>query len=795
MDEKLTSINISDNKLWEILNNLSEGIQILDKDLKYLFVNKTFISQYGSNGENLIGKRVDEIYKDIEDTEWYKKILNSLKSNSKEELTSESVVPDGRKGYFLLKIKPYDELLLILSSDISEQKQKEESIVSLNRLLKSIRNINQLIIRERDRKRLINLACKILTDSSLFRIAAILLWEGKNVQHYSVSGDNRLLFELGELINSHRLPECIKRSQTSNIMVICRDDEQLCKDCLYFANYCRGRDTIVLPISYGIKYYGLLMCTSERNMATGEEELSLLKEICQDIGFSIYSSDIEKELGKSLRMFENFMNYMDSIMVILDQHNNIQYINPHIKDFGFDDAELLGKSFLQIIISSEKDTVTKALGNIKTGKTEEFEIHLTDHHKKINTFRARGRLLTNEKSEPIVVFILDNITERKLIEQQMLVAQKLESVGRLAGGISHDFNNILSVIINYADFAISATDRQNPIFDDLNKIRTAGLKAAALTNQLLSLSRKQISEPRLTDINKSVENITEMLKRIIGENIKIDFIQGGNLKPVMIDPSHLDQILMNLIVNARDAMPKGGKITLATESIFLNEDYTLRKFNLKAGEYSVIIVSDTGIGMDETIMSKIFEPFFTTKEPGKGTGLGLSTVYGLVRQYSGDIFVYSEVEHGTTFKVYLPAITDNKEDETRDDNIVSLNGDETVLLVEDDPMVREITARILRSSGYKVLSASSPAEALDLISETGEKIDLLLSDIIMPQTNGVELSKTLLTKIPDIKILLMSGYTEDTLSGLNISQSSINLIQKPFDSVALRKKIREVLSK
>ncbi|MCX7944300.1 MAG: ATP-binding protein [Deltaproteobacteria bacterium] len=779
----------------EILDLIPEGIQILDKELRYVFVNKAFANQSGETVERLIGKGIEEVYPDIKGTELQRKILNSVKNNTIEELTSETVTPGGRKGYFLIKITPYDNMVIILSSDISAHKQREDRIILLNRLLKSIREINQLIIKERERNRLIKSACKILLDSLLFRIIAILLWEDKGVQHFSLSGDNRLLSELGELINSNRLPECIRRSHSASIMFICRDEVELCKDCTCSQNYCKGMNTIVIPISYGIKNYGVLFCIAERKITTGDEELSLLKEICSDIGFSIHNADIEKKLGKSLRMIENFMNHIDSIMVILDQHNNIEYINPHIKNFGFDDAELLGKSLLQIIISSEQDFVTNALGDIKTGKTREFEIHLTDHQKKIHTFSAKGRLLTNEDGEPITVLIMDDITEKKLIEQQMLVAQKLESIGRLAGGIAHDFNNILSVILNHADFALNNSKSDESILENIRSIKSAGLKAANLTRQLLSFSRRTIIEPKIIDINSFILNFIKFMKRVIGENIKIETSLNNNVKTVKVDPGHLDQILINLMINARDAMPKGGKITITTDSIFLNEDYRLKKFNLKAGEYSVIIVSDTGIGMDETVMEKIFEPFFTTKEKDKGTGLGLSTVYGLVRQYNGDIFVYSEVEHGTTFKIYLPSITDKQEEKTGEDEIVNLNGNETILLVEDDPMVRDITARILKTSGYKVLSASSPSEALKLISETNEKIDLLLSDIIMPDINGVELSKMILAKLPNLKILLMSGYTEDTLSGLNIKQRPIDIIQKPFDSMALRKKIREVLNK
>ncbi len=794
MIKLLEEIRSSEN-IKELFDYITEGIQILDSDLRYLYLNRACILQARESPENLIGKKITDIYKGIENTELYRRINESIKYQKKGEMINEFTYPDGKTGWFLLRFEPFRNGLIILSMDISELYKKDREIILLNKLLRSIRDINQLIVREKDRRRLIDSACRILTQSGLFKATLILLFKNENIEHYSISSDDKTILEYTDLIRDNKLPECIKKSRSANITMVIKEHTDLCARCPLFEKHRKGIRTIVLTISYGLRHFGTLYCVSENDNVTGDEEVSLLKEISGDIGYSFYNLDVEYNLGKSLKLFENFMENINDIMVVLNQDYVITYINPYINNFGFDSAELTGKPLTDLAIKEERELIINSLNKLRKGGHIEFEIHLINQSKKAHTFRTKGVLIDNSEDNSPIVLIMEDITEQQIMKQQMLSSQKLESIGRLAGGIAHDFNNILSVILNHADFAISNIKNNRDATENLQNIKSAGLRAADLTRQLLSFSRRNIAESKIININKSIQDIVKLIRKVIGENISIDTYLDEKLKPILIDPGHLDQILMNLIVNARDAMPRGGKITISTENIFLPEDYKNRKFNLKSGEYSIIIISDTGIGIDESILSKIFEPFFTTKEQGKGTGLGLATVYGLVRQYGGDIFVYSEVEHGSTFKVYLPVATSVSSEEIKEKIISSPTGNETILLVEDDSMVRDITLRILKDAGYKVLSASSPDEAIKIAETEKENIKLLLSDVIMPQMNGIELAQIIRNKIKDLKILFMSGYTEEVLSSTNIAKSSINIIQKPFDAYNLRKKIREILDK
>ncbi len=786
---------IKDEKIVHYLNSISEGIQILDGELRYLYLNDACVNQAGLKREDLIGKRMVDVYNGIEKTELYKRLTDCLINKAKDEIENEFTYPDGKKGWFLLIIEPFEDGLIIFSTDISQVKEKEKRIVKLNRLLKCIKDINQLIIREKDIGRLINSATSIIGESRLFKAAFILIERENKIKHFSIQGENRITFAIGKMIQSGSFPECIKKVRGARILIKGKGNPKNCGDCKFFESVCNEGEYVILPITYGLKYFGFMMIIANEGVEFADEDVSLIKEISDDLGYSIYSTAVEYEYGRSIRLIEKLMENIKSIVSILGSNNEIKYINPFIKNFGFDDKMLIGRSIFDTIISSDKNDVIKAISSMREGKSQEFIFHITDNKKMIHTFRARGTILSEENKEDVILLILDDITEQRLIEQQMYSAQRLESVGRLAGGVAHDFNNLLFVILNYVDFAIKEVEKETKIYEYLNNIREASIRASDLTRQLLSFSRRDISEKSVIDINTAIKNIIKLVKRIIGENIDIEFIESSNIKPVLMDPGHFDQILMNLIVNAKDAMPAGGKIIINTDIINVTEDYNQQRISLKKGSYSIVSITDTGVGMDDSILKRIFEPFFTTKDKDKGTGLGLSTVYGLVKRYMGEIFVYSEVNRGTIFKIYLPSFLE--EEQKGDETVIieARGGDETILLVEDDALVRDITLKMLKDAGYNVLVASSPADAIKLVDDGKERIDLLLSDIVMPEMSGIDLAEKIVMKIPDIKILFMSGYTEQTLAYHKILGGFINLIQKPFDSNTLNKKLRELLDK
>jgi two-component system cell cycle sensor histidine kinase/response regulator CckA len=399
------------------------------------------------------------------------------------------------------------------------------------------------------------------------------------------------------------------------------------------------------------------------------------------------------------------------------------------------------------------------------------------------------------------VLILRDMTERRQAEEalqrteeQLLQAQKMEAVGRLAGGVAHDFNNLLTAIIGYSQLMQSQLEPGSPMRHDLDEISKAGKRAAALTSQLLAFSRKQVLQPKVLDLNAIVANTSRMLSRLIGEDIRFRTTLDPGLKQVKADPGQMEQVLMNLAVNARDAMPNGGSLSIETANAYLDEMYAEQHVDVRPGHHIMLAVSDNGCGMDNKTLAKIFEPFFTTKEQGKGTGLGLATVYGIVKQSGGHIWVYSEPDKGTIFKVYLPQVEQDGALLPAPVQSESLPvGSETVLLAEDDLQVREFASRVLQGLGYSVLEAADGNEALRVAEQRAGVIDILLTDVVMPQIGGKNLSEKLKWERPEIKVLFLSGYTADSIVHHGVLDEGVAFLHKPFNSDDLARKVREVL--
>jgi two-component system, cell cycle sensor histidine kinase and response regulator CckA len=378
-------------------------------------------------------------------------------------------------------------------------------------------------------------------------------------------------------------------------------------------------------------------------------------------------------------------------------------------------------------------------------------------------------------------------------EEQLRMSQKLEAVGQLAGGVAHDFNNLLTVITGYSDLVLANLSETDSNRSKVEEIKRAAQRASSLTRQLLAFSRKQVLQPRLFNLNDLVAEMSKMLKRLIGENIEMQTSFGPEA-PINADPGQIEQVLMNLVVNARDAMPKGGSLTVETSCVEIDDDYARAHLNIEPGLYVLLAVSDTGGGMDAETRKRIFEPFFTTKEQGKGTGLGLSTVYGIVNQSGGTIWVYSELGIGTVFKVYLPAAV-GREMETRvaatQESIP--RGSETILIVEDGPQIRQLAWECLTHCGYKVVTAADGLEALEFVERCNERIDLIVTDLVMPRMGGRTLIKRVSSVQPHIRVLYMSGYTNDAIVNHGVLDGTVWFIQKPFAFDALARKVREVL--
>jgi PAS domain S-box-containing protein len=399
------------------------------------------------------------------------------------------------------------------------------------------------------------------------------------------------------------------------------------------------------------------------------------------------------------------------------------------------------------------------------------------------------------RSSGVIEYVRD-ITEHRRLEEQFRQAQKMEAVGRLAGGIAHDFNNLLMVIRGYSDLLLEELKPADSRRRALEEIRKAGERAATLTLQLLAFSRKQVLQPQILDLNAVVSNINTMLRRLIGEDIELTMLPGAALDRVQADPGQVEQVIMNLAVNACDAMPHGGKLTIETANVNLDEDYARRDGSAAPGPYVRLSVSDTGCGMDAETRARIFEPFFTTKERGKGTGLGLATVYGIVKQSGGYIWVYSEVGRGTVFKIYLPRAPGSAEVRQQEEVQQTLPGGvETVLVAEDDPAVRALVCGALASRGYTVQEARDGREALAAARGYKGPIHLLLTDVVLPHMSGRRLAERLLAERPESRLLYMSGYTDDAVVSHGVSAGNVPFLQKPFSASALSRKVREVLDR
>ena len=477
--------------------------------------------------------------------------------------------------------------------------------------------------------------------------------------------------------------------------------------------------------------------------------------------------------------------------ICLDQNQTAERM------FGYTHTEAVGRPGLEWIAPEDREQVKN---NMMSGHENPYQI--TALRKDGTTFSTeiQGKMI-NVADRSIRVTTLRDITERKQAEaekeklqSQLTQAQKMESVGRLAGGVAHDFNNMLGVILGHAEFALEKAEPGHELHADLKEIQSAAKRSADITKQLLAFARKQTISPRKLDLNDTVESMLNMLRRLIGEDIDLVWKPSAHLWPLKMDPSQIDQILANLCVNARDAIAGVGKLTIETGRKTFDEEYCSEHPGFIPGEFVLLAVSDNGCGMDKDTLKNLFEPFFTTKGIGKGTGLGLATIYGIVKQNNGFINVYSEPGQGSIFKIYLPRVV-APEDIGRavPEKKAAVGGTETILLVEDEPAILNMTRIMLERKGYFILSAATPTKAIDMANAHADKIHLLMTDVVMPEMNGRNLSGKITDLYPDIRLLFMSGYTANVIAHQGVLDDGVAFIQKPFSMADLAEKVREVL--
>ncbi len=491
--------------------------------------------------------------------------------------------------------------------------------------------------------------------------------------------------------------------------------------------------------------------------------------------------------------WERTFDAMGDIVTIHDAEMRIIRANKATREIlGVAPEELIGKYCYDVF----RGEPSPCAGCPEAKARHDYSLHTAEiHHPNLNkTFLVSASPIFSDNGDfEGVIHVAKDISAQKNLEAQFFQAQKMEAIGRLSGGVAHDFNNLLTTIIGYSELALMNSSPDAPFKEEFEAIHQAGLRAAGLTRQLLAFSRKQVLKLQEVDLNDIVENAAKMLGRLIGEDVQLELHLHKPLGKIKADSGQLDQVLMNLAINAKDAMPDGGSLLIETAVVNLDEEYAKSHKDVESGHHAVLTVTDSGMGMSHEVQKKIFEPFFTTKELGKGTGLGLATIYGIVKQHKGHIFVYSEPGNGTTFKVYLPIVPGGEPPIDQAEEIEIQGGTETILVAEDEPAILNLVARVLPPLGYRVLGAASGEEALEISKQTPERIDLLLTDVIMPGINGRQLADTLAKTRPGTKVLYMSGYTDEVIAHKGVLEPGINFINKPLLPMDLAKKIREIL--
>ncbi len=545
-----------------------------------------------------------------------------------------------------------------------------------------------------------------------------------------------------------------------------------------------------VPIKYEDGVLGVISLYLEDGHALSKTEAEFIEAISMIIAETLMMRKLaEKEHLVTLAVEETGEGVM-----IAGRNGEIEYVNPAVERItGYSRDELIGSSLASQIATAEpgggimRDVLG---GNPWSGAVKNKRKDGEEYQE----YMAVGPI-KDEKGDVLkIVAIRRDITKERRLEEQLAQSQKMELVGRLAGGVAHDFNNYMTAVIGYGGIALKLLKSDDPAKRHIETVMNAAKMATNLTKQLLAFSRKQIIQPEVVNLNAVVSEMGKMLGRLIGENVELEIAPAGGLWNVKVDVGQIEQALMNLVINARDAMPEGGKLTIETANAMFDEEYAKGHIDTAPGEHVMISVSDTGHGMTDDVKSHIFEPFFTTKEKGKGTGLGLAMVHGIITQNNGHIYVYSEPGRGTSFKIYLPRIRAEAAPKKKEvEALDKLHGSETILVVEDQDVVRQLAADILSGLGYTVMEAKEGLDALELCRKYHGRIHLLLTDVIMPKMGGPELVEKIKEMHPAIKVLYMSGYTDNTIAHHGILDEGVHLIHKPFTESGLAEEVRRAL--
>ena len=807
LEDLLTESEERYRRLFETAN---DGIVLLEKrEGNITHANPAAEKMLGYSKEEYIGKKLQDIGVSIDMSD-FPAIMQSL--NRCGIINYNNVLVKTRSGqdiYTDIYMVDRAKLAQCNIRDVTERKQKEEDIQRLHRTLLARSKSSKALIRADDEAWYLNEVCRIIVEDC----GHALVWigfaehdEDRTVRPVAHSG-----FDEGYLDSLHITWSDSERGRGPVGTAIRTGKPSIFGDILRDPTFAPWREEAVkrgyaavigVPLLTEGKAFGSLNIYSRFENPFSSEEIQLLTDLAADLSYGIAAirrrtaqAEAEAALRESERRYKSLVETTVDGVFQSDPEGVFTFINESgagIFGYGAPD-EMIGMSANDYWADpGKRDAYLAELKNRKTlnsfpvqaKKKDGVDIQLEISSRIIEDYR--GRFIGIEG-------ILRDVTEKNKLESQLRHAQKMEAVGTLAGGVAHDFNNILTAIIGYGHLVKIKMRPDDLQQDMIDQILSAADRAALLTKGLLAFSRKQITNPKPVDLNDIVRNIDKLLRRVIGEDIDLSTLITGNRLIAMADTGQIEQVLMNLATNARDAMPEGGALTIKTEEIELGADFITAHGYGKPGKYALISISDTGAGMNEATREKIFEPFFTTKELGKGTGLGLAIVYGIVKQHEGTINVYSEPGKGTTFRIYIP-LSLSAIDEARTERAKPpRGGTETILLAEDDEQVRKLTENVLRDFGYRVIAAVDGQDALEKFARQPRNIDLLILDVIMPKKSGKEVYDAVKAERPDAKVLFISGYTADILHKKGIFEEGIEFLSKPSSPYDLLRKIRVLL--
>jgi len=782
--------------LEQLVECAPEAISILDTELRITRLNGEFSRIFGFRPEEALGQRLEEMIVPPDrssETRWIhdelakgKKVVLETKRQRKDGslvdvlISSAAVVAGGEQvGY------------CALYRDISEQKRAEALSSALLRIAEkasSPEDLQQFY-------------------GAIHNIVAELMY-ARNFYVALYDAQTQLLSFPYFVDDEDPRPAPKKPGKGLTEHVLRTGEPLLCTPEVFETLVKRGDveligaaslDWLGVPLKAGGDTFGALVVQSySGNVRFGEKEKDILTFVSQQVANAVEHKRNEEALRRSEARYRSVVQSAVYGIYRASLEGKFLDVNPAlITMLGYGSAAEVLALDAKGDVFVEADELSRLMKAFRNGTGPgNMEVRWKRQDGKVITVRLSGRVARRpEENTEVLEMIAEDVTEQRVLENQFRQAQKMEAVGRLAGGVAHDFNNLLMVIGGYTEQLLEHTGKNNGLYPKIEAIHHATERAASLTRQLLAFSRKQLLELKVVDLNVIVADMERLLRPLIGESIELQTVPAPDLGRTRADPGQIEQVIMNLVVNSKDAMTEGGKLTIQTANANLGGDDFRREHSyIQPGAYVMLSVSDDGHGMDRETQARIFEPFFTTKEKGKGTGLGLSTVYGIVKQSGGYVLVQSEPGHGTTFRIYLPRVEESAEPVgTVRISQPQHGGSETVLLVEDEESVRQLVRETLETKGYKVLEAENGEVALQIVTHHTEPIDMLITDVVMPGMSGRELSARLCATHPQTKVLYLSGYTEDAIVHEGVLEAGTAFLQKPFTLQMLSRKVREVL--